>query len=162
MNEPPAFHQAVKAQRRAADPAQSAMVAANAGSGKTRVLTDRVARLLLNGAAPDRILCITYTKAAAAEMAHRLFELLGAWALADDDTLTEKLNALEGADNTQRAPRELARARKLFARALETPGGLKIQTIHSFCENVLKRFPLEAGAPPGFSVLDEREAKALA
>ncbi len=149
-------------QRLAADPAISAFVSANAGSGKTRVLTNRVARLLLDGVSPASILCITFTKAAAAEMADRLFKLLGGWALADDAALTKGLNDLSGEDGRARSPAELSRARRLFAQALETPGGLKIQTIHSFCEGVLKRFPLEAGIPPGFSVIDAIEARRLA
>ena len=155
------LEETTNAQRAAADPAVSAFVAANAGAGKTRVLTDRVARLLLAGGRPDKILCITFTKAAAAEMATRLFKLLGEWALAGDEELAGKLDELEGAGKTRDA-NELAQARRLFARALETPGGLKIQTIHSFCESVLKRFPLEAGVAPGFSVAEESEASALA
>lgn len=147
-------------QRLAADPSLSVFVSANAGSGKTRVLTNRVARLLLNGADPATILCITFTKAAAAEMADRLFSLLGEWALADDGKLQKALSDLDG-DARVRSADELARARRLFARALETPGGLKIQTIHSFCEGVLKRFPLEAGVPPGFFVIEEAEADEL-
>ncbi|MBB5517497.1 double-strand break repair helicase AddA [Amphiplicatus metriothermophilus] len=156
-----ALDQTLAAQRAAAAPHASAFVAANAGAGKTRVLTDRVARLLLAGAAPSKILCITFTKAAAAEMADRLFRLLGDWALAEDGALAKALDDLEGAARTRDAD-DLAKARRLFARALETPGGLKIQTIHAFCESVLKRFPLEAGAPPGFSVIEEAEAAALA
>lgn len=149
-------------QRIAADPSLSAFVSANAGSGKTRVLTNRVARLLLNDVSPSSILCITFTKAAAAEMADRLFKLLGGWALADDAALTKGLNDLSGEHGRARSSAELSRARRLFAQALETPGGIKIQTIHSFCEGVLKRFPLEAGVPPGFSVIDAIEAKRLA
>jgi ATP-dependent helicase/nuclease subunit A len=145
------------AQRRAADPRISAFVSANAGSGKTRVLTNRVARLLLEGADPSTVLCITFTKTAAAEMADRLFKLLGRWALAGESELQAALADLDG-DPRRRSGDELARARRLFARALETPGGLKIQTIHSFCESVLKRFPIEAGVPPGFTVIDELEA----
>ncbi|MEE2690081.1 MAG: double-strand break repair helicase AddA [Pseudomonadota bacterium] len=155
------LEETANAQRAAADPDVSAFVAANAGAGKTRVLTDRVARLLLAGARPDRVLCITFTKAAAAEMATRLFKLLGEWALADDAKLAEKLAKLEGGERRREA-RDFAEARRLFARALETPGGLKIQTIHSFCEGVLKRFPLEAGVAPGFSVIEDAEAAALA
>lgn len=147
-------------QRLAADPFLSAFVSANAGSGKTRVLTNRVARLLLAGAEPSTILCITFTKAAAAEMSDRLFKLLGQWALADDAVLQEALVDLDG-DERIRSSDDLGRARRLFARALETPGGLKIQTIHSFCESVLKRFPLEAGVPPGFAVIEEAEAEEL-
>lgn len=147
-------------QRLAADPFLSAFVSANAGSGKTRVLTNRVARLLLAGAEPSTILCITFTKAAAAEMSDRLFKLLGQWALAGDAELQKALVELDG-DERIRSADNLARARRLFARALETPGGLKIQTIHSFCESVLKRFPLEAGVPPGFAVIEEAEADEL-
>ncbi|MEM8987254.1 MAG: double-strand break repair helicase AddA [Pseudomonadota bacterium] len=146
-------------QRAAADPASSAWVAANAGSGKTKVLIDRVTRLLFAGAAPAKILCITFTKAAAAEMASRLFKRLGAWALSDDDALAAELNKLEGTD-TPYSKARLADARRLFAKALETPGGLKIQTIHAFCETVLARFPLEAGVQPHFRVLEEDEAAA--
>jgi len=148
-------------QRIAADPKRSVFVMANAGSGKTRVLTDRVARLLLGRTPPQRILCITFTKAAAAEMADRLFNVLGEWALADDNELRETFAALEGDDATPKSADDLAEARRLFARALETPGGLKIQTIHSFCESVLRRFPLEAGTPPGFTVVEDAQALAL-
>lgn len=148
-----------RAQRQAADPAVSAFVTANAGSGKTKVLIDRVARLLLGGSAPQAFLCITYTKAAAAEMQRRLFERLGRWCVADDAALAAELERLGEAD--WRSPEALARARALFARALETPGGLKIQTIHAFCERLLRRFPLEAGVAPGFAVAEEAEAQRL-
>ncbi|MFT3728276.1 MAG: double-strand break repair helicase AddA [Terricaulis sp.] len=139
----------------AADPGNSVFVTANAGSGKTKVLVDRIARLLLQGSKPSAFLCITYTKAAAAEMQSRLFERLGAWCVADDAALAKDLKELgeEGAD--------LGRARALFAQALETPGGLRIQTIHAFCERLLARFPLEAGVPPGFDIADESRAAAL-
>jgi len=140
-------------QRLAADPAASVFVTANAGSGKTKVLIDRVARLLLAGGAPSSFLCITYTKAAAAEMQRRLFQRLGQWCVADDASLSKDLAALGEADwSSQRA---LSHARRQFARALETPGGLRIQTIHAFCERLLGRFPLEAGVPPGFEIADE-------
>jgi ATP-dependent helicase/nuclease subunit A len=146
-------------QRAAARPGASAWVSANAGSGKTRVLTDRVARLLLTGADPSRVLCLTYTKAAAAEMAKRLFETLGAWSTQGDGELQASLAAVEG----EAAARErLPEARRLFARALEAPGGLKIETIHAFCQRVLQRFPVEAGVAPDFTVLDDNEAGALA
>jgi len=151
--------EAVAAQIRAARPTASSWVSANAGSGKTRVLTDRVARLLLAGTEPARILCLTYTKAAAAEMQTRLFATLGGWAMLDDDTLRAVLEALDPDEAIP--PEQVAHARTLFARALETPGGLKIQTIHAFCEALLRRFPLEAGVSPQFRVLDDREAKAL-
>lgn len=155
------FEETVENQRRAAAPARSAFVSANAGAGKTRVLTDRVARLLLDEVDPAKVLCITFTKAAAAEMAGRLYKLLGEWSLADDKDLNEALDALEGG-RKNRTLEKLAEARRLFARAIETPGGLKIQTIHSFCESVLKRFPLEAGVTPGFTVLEDDAAAAMA
>jgi ATP-dependent helicase/nuclease subunit A len=153
------------AQARAAWPGQSAWVSANAGSGKTRVLTSRVARLLLAGSRPERILCLTYTKAAAAEMTNRLTALLGRWALMDDAPLAEELAALEADSEGATPPRDaeaLAAARRLFAQALETPGGLKIQTIHAFCDSVLRRFPLEAGVSPDFQVLDDAARRELA
>ena len=144
---------ASRAQVRAADPATSTWLSANAGSGKTRVLTDRVARLLLEGVRPERILCLTYTKAAAMEMQNRLFARLGDWAMKDDAALRA---TLADVGVTGLADDVLARARTLFARAIEAPGGLKIQTIHSFCAAVLRRFPLEAGVSPGFTEIDER------
>lgn len=155
--------EADKNQKRAADPAASVFVTANAGSGKTKVLVDRIARLLLAGGEPSRFLCITYTKAAAAEMQRRLFDRLGGWCVASDDVLSEQLSKLAEDHAPSPSPEQLARARALFARALETPGGLKIQTIHAFCERLLARFPLEAGVAPGFDIADEvRAAAALA
>ena len=145
----------------AADPARSAWVSANAGSGKTRVLTQRVARLLLAGSRPECILCLTYTKAAAAEMQNRLFGMLGGWAMASDERLGAELAALEGRNAPERDAARLADARRLFARALEAPGGLRIQTIHAFCDALLRRFPLEAGVSPRFAVMDEREEASL-
>ena len=139
----------------AADPTISAFVTANAGSGKTHTLVNRVARLLLAGAAPATILCLTYTKAAASEMQRRLFEVLGEWSVATDAKLRQELGKLRSRDPASFERQELSDARSLFAAALETPGGLKIQTIHAFCEKVLKRFPIEAGVAPGFRVLDE-------
>lgn len=150
---------ATEAQVRAADPRGSVWLSANAGSGKTRVLTDRVARLLLDGVSPQNILCLTYTKAAASEMQNRLFSRLGKWAMQDEAGLRENLAVLglEGRID----PDTIARARRLFARAIETPGGLKIQTIHSFCAALLRRFPLEAGVAPQFREMDDRAAKLL-
>ncbi len=148
-------------QRAAADPASSVFVTANAGSGKTKVLVDRIARLLLAGSTPSAFLCITYTKAAAAEMQRRLFDRLGGWCVLSDADLAAALMALNGEKQLQPSPAMLTRARALFAQALETPGGLKIQTIHAFCERLLARFPLEAGVPPGFDIADEARAAAL-
>ena len=148
-----------QAQAEASDPRASAWVSANAGSGKTFVLAQRVVRLLLAGSAPGRILCLTFTKAAAAEMASRVFERLGAWAVLPDKKLAGEIEAIEG---RRPGKDELALARRLFARALETPGGLKIQTIHAFCERLLQQFPFEANVAGHFEVLDERQATDLA
>ncbi len=148
-------------QIRAADPALSVFVTANAGSGKTTTLVSRVARLLLQDVAPGEILCVTYTKAAAAEMQARLFETLGHWAVMDDRELSKSLAKLDGRDPATLGRADLSAARRMFARALETPGGLKIQTIHAFCEKLLRRFPIEAGVSPRFTVLENEAALAL-
>lgn len=140
----------------AADPLRSTWLTANAGSGKTRVLTDRVARLLLAGTRPERVLCLTYTKAAASEMQNRLLQRLGEWAMLPDAPLRAALEKLGAGGDA-----DLAAARRLFAQAIETPGGLKVQTIHSFCASLLRRFPLEAGVPHGFTELDDRSATLL-
>jgi ATP-dependent helicase/nuclease subunit A len=145
----------------AADPGRSVFVTANAGSGKTTTLVDRVARLLLRHAPPAEILCVTYTKAAAAEMQTRLFDKLGRWAVMDDAALSADLAELDGRDPAGLTASDLSDARRLFARALETPGGLKIQTIHAFCEKLLRRFPIEAGVSPAFTVLENEAAIAL-
>ena len=146
------------AQAIASDPSTSAWVSANAGAGKTHVLKLRVLRLMLAGTAPERILCLTYTKAAAAEMAQRIFKDLSDWTTADDATLSITITKLLGQPPTNS---DVRAARQLFARAIETPGGLKIQTIHAFCERLLQRFPLEAGVAPAFSILDDETGSAL-
>ena len=145
-------------QRRAADPKASVWVAASAGTGKTKVLTDRVLTLLLAGTPPHKILCLTFTKAAAAEMANRIQGRLARWATASDAGLEAELARLLG-----RAPdeREPIRARRLFAQVLDAPGGLHMETIHAFCQSLLRRFPLEAGIAPHFQVMDERDAGEL-
>jgi len=146
------------AQRNAADPRASAWVSANAGTGKTHVLTLRALRLMLAGTIPERILALTYTKAAAAEMSKRVYETLAGWVTMDAARLAELLTELAGKKPTAA---DIERARTLFTTAIETPGGLKVQTIHSFCERVLQRFPLEADVAPGFTILDEPTANAL-
>src|SRR5271155_2829504 len=148
----------MSAQEQAADPKRSAWVSANAGAGKTYTLANRVTRLLLNKAKPERILCLTYTKAAAAEMESRLFKQLGEWAMASDEDLARRIAEIGEGVRDEEGLRE---ARRLFALALETPGGLKIQTIHAFCQYLLARFPLEAGVPPSFRVLDDSTAREL-
>ena len=146
-------------QIKAAEPKSSTWLAANAGSGKTKVLTDRVARLLLEDVMPQNILCLTYTKAAASEMQNRLFGRLGRWTMLRDEDLLQELKEL--GVNRVLSMKDLENARTLFARAIEAPGGLKIQTIHSFCSSVLRRFPLEAGVNPQFVEIDERAQKLL-
>jgi ATP-dependent helicase/nuclease subunit A len=141
-------------QARASDPASSAFVSANAGSGKTHVLVQRVIRLLLNGVPPEKILCITFTKAAAANMAERVFTTLGHWVTLKDDELDA---AIRDAGIARPDAKLRMRARELFASALETPGGLKVQTIHALCTRLLQQFPFEANVPARFAVLDERD-----
>jgi ATP-dependent helicase/nuclease subunit A len=145
-------------QLKASDPALSAWVSAHAGSGKTHVLSQRVVRLLLARVPPSRILCLTYTKAAAANMAARVFDRLAGWALMDDATLDRAVLETTGKilDSSEREF-----ARRLFARAVETPGGLKIQTIHAFCERTLHSFPFEANVPASFRILDDIERAEL-
>ena len=153
MNAPRDIPSAVtNVQIAASDPDVSAWVAANAGSGKTHVLAQRVIRLLLRGVEPAKILCITFTKAAAANMANRVFDTLSQWTALDDRALDEamKRNGVGKIDGAVRA-----RARRLFALTLETPGGLKVQTIHAFCTYLLHLFPFEAGVAARFIVLDE-------
>src|SRR3954464_7158519 len=141
-------------QARASDPASSAFVSANAGSGKTHVLVQRVIRLLLAGVPPEKILCITFTKAAAANMAERVFTTLGHWVTLDDTALDAAIRAVGIPHPTAKLRRD---ARKLFACALETPGGLKVQTIHALCTRLLQQFPFEANVPARFAVIDERD-----
>ena len=145
-------------QSEASDPETSAWVAANAGSGKTYVLAQRVINLLLKGVEPEKILCITFTKAAAANMSKQVFDRLAAWTTLDDADLDKAIR-----EHSSMAPnsRRRALARRLFARALETPGGLKVQTIHAFCTQLLHQFPFEANVTARFSVLDEAEQSQL-
>lgn len=144
----------VSAQTRASDPEVSSFVSANAGAGKTHVLVQRVIRLLLKGTAPEKILCITFTKAAAANMAQRVFETLGQWVALGDAELDDALRK-SGIAYPDRVIRH--GARQLFARALETPGGLKVQTIHALCTRLLQQFPFESNVPARFAVLDDRD-----
>ena len=146
-------------QHEASEPAASAFVMANAGTGKTHLLVGRVIRLMLDGVEPERILCLTYTRAAAAEMSTRLFETLSGFIAMDGEKLITTIHDKIG--HAEFKPDQLDLARRLFTRALETPGGLKVQTIHAFCERLLQRFPVEAGIMPGFSVLDEPAEREL-
>src|SRR6478735_10134442 len=142
------------AQARASDPVASAFVSANAGAGKTHVLVQRVIRLLLAGVPPEKILCLTFTKAAAANMAERVFTTLGHWVTLDDAALDAAIREAGIANPSAKLRKS---ARKLFACALETPGGLKVQTIHALCTRLLQQFPFEANVPARFAVLDDRD-----
>src|ERR1700716_1505962 len=160
MNAPRIILDAVlRLQIAASAPALSAWVAANAGAGKTHVLAQRVIRLLLDGVDPGKILCITFTKAAAANMANRVFDELRRWTALDDAKLDAAIRRISDIDPD---PARRARARRLFALALDTPGGLKVQTIHAFCTRLLHQFPFEANVAARFDVLDDAaEAKLL-
>jgi len=149
--------EAEAAQRRAADPTVSAWVSASAGSGKTTLLTARVLRLLLGGTEPGRILCLTFTRAAAAEMATRIAQRLGEWAASEEETLAAALAGL----GVRADAATVARARSLFARVLDSPGGLRIATFHAFCQSLLRRFPLEASVAPHFALVEERDQAEL-
>ena len=159
MRTPNAIPDTVRRQQsEASDPEVSAWLAANAGSGKTHVLAQRVINLLLKGVEPEKILCITFTKAAAANMAKRVFDTLAQWTTLDDAAFDKAIaEHASAADDPQRR----ALARRLFARALETPGGLKVRTIHAFCTQLLHQFPFEANVAARFTVLDEAEQTQL-
>ncbi len=147
------------AQLLASSPADHAALSASAGTGKTHVLTARVLRLLIAGVDPSSILCLTFTKAGAAEMADRIHNRLAYWVRLKDSKLGEELEALD----EDPGPEARGRARKLFAQVLDaTGGGLRIQTIHAFAQGLLAAFPAEAGLSPGFRPLDQREEKLLA
>ncbi|MEZ0261094.1 MAG: double-strand break repair helicase AddA [Alphaproteobacteria bacterium] len=145
-------------QRQASDPSASVWVTASAGTGKTKVLTDRVLRLMLNGSAPDQILCVTFTRAAASVMTNRIREELSNWATCDDATLEDRLTKLNGIKPDDVTTK---RARQMFAEFLDAYGGLRVQTIHSFSQTLLRRFPIESGIPPYFDVMDEQSSSEM-
>ena len=144
-------------QASAAEPQAHAWVAASAGTGKTQVLSARVLRLLLQGTPPHAILCLTFTKLAAAEMQTRVFGRLAHWARCSDADLTSDLQALR----TDDGPEVQAQARRLFAEVLDAPQGLAVQTIHAFAQGLIASFPVEAGVTPGFATLDDRASALL-
>ena len=141
-------------QRQAARPDHSVFVSANAGTGKTQVLTMRVLRLLLSRAPADTILCLTYTKAAAAEMRHRLNKELSKWAICNESDLLKALQALGIERPTQT---QIDTARSLFAHILDHEDGPLIETVHSFCQSVLQRFPIESGVAPQFDLISDHD-----
>ncbi|MBC7521202.1 MAG: double-strand break repair helicase AddA [Sandarakinorhabdus sp.] len=144
-------------QANAAEPGVHAWVTASAGTGKTQVLSARVLRLLLQGTPPHAILCLTFTKLAAAEMQNRVFQRLAFWARCDAATLAADLRALRAGDDAEM----LGRARRLFAQVLDAPQGLAVQTIHAFAQGLIAGFPVEAGVAPGFATLDDRAGAVL-
>jgi ATP-dependent helicase/nuclease subunit A len=158
---------ATKTQIQAADPELSVWVSASAGSGKTKVLTDRFVRLLLNGTSPHKILCLTYTQAAAAEMIERILKRLGHWAVCAEETLATELARLLFGDDAapdygmEQVARACAKARTLFAAVLDCPGGLRIKTFHAFAQEIIARFPMESGVVPHFTELEEAKAEAM-
>src|ERR1700712_3502011 len=146
-------------QHPASDPGRNIWLSASAGTGKPQVLAARVYRLLPGGTDPGAILCLTFTKAGAAEMAGRINARLAAWVRMKDDALFADLQAL----GEEGGPAQRARARTLFAKVLDAPGGgLRIQTIHGFCQSLLAAFPVEAGLVPGFRPIEAREEAVMA
>ena len=145
-------------QQEASNPTRSVWVSASAGSGKTTVLTKRVTRLLLDGVPPERILCLTFTRAAAAEMSMRVMAQLSLWATCSDEELDSDIDKLQ---NELPSSKQKTEARKLFASVLSCPGGMRIRTIHAFAQEILRRFPIEAGLPPHFAVIEENDAKQM-
>ncbi|WP_157141026.1 UvrD-helicase domain-containing protein, partial [Candidatus Liberibacter asiaticus] len=142
----------------ASDPTRSAWVSANAGSGKTHILVQRVLRLLLANAHPSTLLCLTHTKAAAAEMSHRVLEIITAWSHLSDEILSAEITKIQGKKPNKS---DMSKARHLLITILETPGGLKVQTIHAFCEAIMQQFPLEANITSHFAIADEEQSKKL-
>lgn len=154
-----AMHPLTAAQRAAVAPDRDVWLSASAGSGKTQVLSARVIRLLLEPKVhPENLLCLTFTKAAAAEMAERINQRLANWVQAKGGDLARDLEAIGG----DIGPKAQDKARKLFAQVLDAPGGgLQIMTIHSFCQSLLATFPEEAGLLPGFEPVDDRAVAEL-
>ena len=150
--------QTIKLQQLASNPNNSAWVFASAGSGKTKILVDRVLRLLLDGVNPNKILCLTFTKIAASEMQNRINSELSNWVLLDDSKLIEKLSQLSGNYPNNN---DLKKARTLFVKILDDESKIKIQTIHSFCQNLVKIFPFEAQIKPNFEVIEKSQEQLL-
>ena len=149
---------ATEAQHAAADPQSSVWVSANAGTGKTRVLTNRILRLLLGGARAADILAVTYTRAAAAEMRNRLYDNLSKWAVINESELIEAIHRIGVERPSQH---QISRARQLFTLLLDDPVGLRIETVHAFAQSVLRRFPIEAGIQPYFELATTSQVKTL-
>ncbi len=156
------FQDTIKLQQLASDPQNSAWVFASAGSGKTKILVSRVLRLLLNGTHPGKILCLTYTKIAANEMQNRIYQELSRWLLLPENELIKELKNLSGKDLSQKElAKELNIARTLLIKILDQESALKVQTIHSFCQDLMKAFPFESKIKPNFTIIDEQQEKLL-
>ncbi|MDR0803806.1 MAG: UvrD-helicase domain-containing protein [Rickettsiales bacterium] len=141
----------------AADPQRNIRVQANAGTGKTFVLIQRLLRILFRGRPGDGVLCLTYTNAGASEMKNRILRALREWAVADDARLRELL--ADVAPTKIPTNDDLTRARAVFFHFLDNPETLQISTIHSFCEMVLRRFPIEAGISPTWRLIQGAEQR---
>ena len=141
-------------QRQASSPDRSVFVSANAGTGKTKILIERVLRLLLSGEVPETILCVTFTRAAAAEIQTRLHHKLASWAVAQPTDLIDDIKAMTGSLPSQST---IEVARRLFAQVIDNDQGPRIETTHSFCQSLLSRFPLEAGLPPQFELITDSQ-----
>jgi len=142
-------------QRKAANPLVSAWVQANAGTGKTKLLVARLLQILFRTKLrPNQtILCLTYTKAGAGEMRNRITKALKEWSVANDHDLSLLLDDV--VPNEEKTPEYLSRARSIFYQYIDNPDMLKVKTIHSFCEDILHRFPTEAGLAPSWSVVTD-------
>ncbi len=142
----------------ASNPLHNVWISASAGSGKTKLLTDRVLRLLISGVEPAKILCLTYTKAAAAEMMYRITGELSKWIVFDHSTLKNELAFLTG---TIPDDKVIALARTILIRMLDSKNSIKVQTIHSYCQAVVNKFPIEAGISLQAEILDEQQKQLL-
>ena len=152
------LEETIKLQQFASNPKNSCWVFASAGSGKTSILTNRVLRLLLSDVAPNKILCLTFTNAGALEMQNRINEKLSEWILLNDDELSESIRSLTGSSVTKN---DLIKARSLFIKTIDSEYKIKAQTIHSFCQNLIKIFPFESNIRPTFEILEDKQQALL-
>ncbi len=148
-------------QDRAANPLENVWVQANAGTGKTSVLVQRLLRILFRtpNCTSSGILCLTYTNAGAGEMRVRILKALRNWASLPDEKLIEALSGIT--EQPIATPKDVAHAREIFFQYIDNPEMLKVKTIHSFCEEILRRFPIEAGLPPTWSLVSDAAQRVL-
>lgn len=148
-------------QEEAADPTRNVWVQANAGTGKTKVLVQRLLRILFRDSriGHSSILCLTYTNAGAGEMRNRITAALRDWAMADDNDLRELLFGVS--ENNPPTDTDIEKARKVFFTYIDNPDILKIKTIHGFCQEILHRFPTEAGVSPSWSLVYDASQRVL-